>query len=374
MTLVCILGNILLLLNSIMKTHKNLYPQLCSLGNLELAFRKARKRKTLKECVIIFESNLRENLLQLKSELETFTYKPKPIKTFIIKDPKTRKIGASDFRDRVVHHALCNVIAPIFEREFIYDSFANRKGKGVHAAIKRFEKFLGQVYYRQRRGGGNQKSGCTEIGAYALKADIRHYFDTVDHAVLLSAIRRRIRDAGVIWLIEVILKNHKTHIPEKGMPLGNLTSQSFANVYLHELDLFVKHGLKAKYYLRYVDDFVILHRDKSILQKWENGINRFLNERLKIELHPEKSRIIPLKNGITLLGFRVFPRYRLLKKSNALRIWKRLERFGHKYRNGEMSREEIERSFDGWFAYAEFANTYKFRKRVRDRLNEIIGR
>lgn len=200
-----------------------------------------------------------------------------------------------------------------------------------------------------------------------LKADIKHYFDTVDRQILLNILQRKIKDEKVIWLIETILKNK-----EKGMPLGNLTSQFFANVYLNELDQFVKHSLKAKYYIRYVDDFVILHNDRKQLEKYREEIDKFLVN-LKIELHPEKSRIIPLKSGITFLGFRVFYYFKLLKKSNAKRIWKRLEKFRKLYLKGKITREEILLSLEGWLAYASFADTYKLRKKVMARFNEIFG-
>lgn len=204
-------------------------------------------------------------------------------------------------------------------------------------------------------------------------------------------IQYKVEDKHVIWLIKRILENHKTpnagnkhelqfmmhlercDVQVRGMPLGNLTSQFFANVYLHELDLFVKHKLKAKYYIRYVDDFVILHRDRKVLEKWKDEIDNFLKEKLKIELHPEKSRIIPLSKGITFLGFRIFSDYRLLKKSNTSRIWKRLKRFKHEYDKGEISRKEVVRSLEGWLAYSEFANAYKFRKRVVVRFNELFN-
>lgn len=211
-------------------------------------------------------------------------------------------------------------------------------------------------------------------GGYALKADIKHYFDSIDHAILLGIIRRKIRDHRVLRLIRIILRNHKTRAPGKGMPLGNLTSQFFANVYLSELDYFVKHTLKAKHYLRYVDDFVILHNDKSILERWKREIGGFLKSSLKLELHPEKSRIIPLQKGIALLGFRIFRHYRLLKRSNARRIWKRLRRFRQKYGAGEMEKEEISRSLDGWLAYAGFADTYKLRMRVSSAFAEAFNR
>ena len=158
------------------------------------------------------------------------------------------------------------------------------------------------------------------------------------------------------------------------MPIGNLTSQFFANVYLHELDLFVKHHLKARYYIRYVDDFVILHRNKHVLEKWKQEITDFLSSELKLNMHPEKSRIIELMRGITLLGFRVFHGYRLLKKSNTKRIWKRLDRFKEKYSNGKLMMEEANNSLEGWLAYAKFADTYTLRKRVAARFDELFER
>lgn len=157
------------------------------------------------------------------------------------------------------------------------------------------------------------------------------------------------------------------------MPLGNLTSQFFANIYLDELDQFVKHTLKTKYYIRYVDDFVILHRDRRQLERWKEEIAAFLHERLELELHPEKSRINPLRKGITLLGFRVFYHYKLLKKSNSRRIWKRLEKFKKMYDKGEISRKDVVQSLEGWLAYAGFADSYNLRRNVVARFNELFG-
>ncbi|MBD3398189.1 hypothetical protein GF412_03290 [Candidatus Micrarchaeota archaeon] len=225
-------------------------------------------------------------------------------------------------------------------------------------------------WHKIRNGGGN----CVLRSArcYVLKADIKQYFDNIDHAILLEIIRRKISDPRVIWLIKQILSNHKTKSPGKGMPLGNLTSQFFANVYLNELDYFVKHTLKAEYYLRYVDDFVILHTDKTVLEKWQREIDRFLKGNLEVELHPDKSKIVPVRNGITLLGFRVFYHYRLLKKSNAKRVWKRLEKFKQKHQAGNVEKEKISQSLDGWLAYAEFANTYNLRMKVASAFAEAF--
>jgi len=189
----------------------------------------------------------------------------------------------------------------------------------------------------------------------------------------LGTISRKIRDQNVLCLIRIILKHHKTENSGKGMPLGNLTSQFFANVYLHELDHFVKHGLKAKYYIRYVDDFAILHRDRRVLEEWKEAVSKFLHKHLEVELHPEKSKIIPLRKGMALLGFRIFYRFRLLKKSNARRIWKRLDLFKERYDARTIERDEIVQSLEGWSAYAMFANTFSLRKKAASTFNAHFG-
>ena len=174
---------------------KNLWNKLCSYENLELAYQKARKHKTTRDYVLEFEENLKDNLLALRSELLFHSYKPKKLVNFIIRDPKTRKISKSHFRDRVIHHALCNVIEPMFEKSFIYDSYANRKFKGTLKAIERFD------YFKRKISKNNTKK------CYVFKADIKKYFETVDHNILLSILGKKIKDKRVIWLIKQILNN-----------------------------------------------------------------------------------------------------------------------------------------------------------------------
>ena len=174
-------------------------------------------------------------------------------------------------------------------------------------------------------------------------------------------------------LISLILANHKTQIPGRGMPLGNLTSQFFANIYLAELDHFVKHELKAKYYLRYVDDFVILHSSKAQLQNWNTRINEFLDWRLKLSLHPDKTKIIPLQSGIPLVGFRFFYHYRLLKRNNLRKMQKRLALFMEKYAAGEIEQRRILLSNSGWQGYAKMGNTYKLRQKVHAEVVSILA-
>ena len=237
-----------------MKTYKNLYSEVCSIQNLVLAWRKARKGKTKRNYVKQFEKNLGKNLKILHEELKNQTYKPLSLKTFILRDPKTRKISKSHFRDRIVHHALVNILEPIYENIFIYDNCACRKGKGSLLALDRFREF-------QRKATKNLTSS-----GYCLKADIKQYFREVNHDLLFAVLRKKINDEEVMSLVKLILENNVRDNPfRKGMPLGNLTSQFFANIYLNELDQFVKHKLKAKYYLRYVDDFVLIDSSKERL-------------------------------------------------------------------------------------------------------------
>lgn len=339
-----------------MQTYTNLYPQLCSYGNLELAFNKAKKRKSKKEYVQKFEANKKNELYKLEWELQTGIYKPGHLTTFIVRDPKTRKISASHFRDRVVHHAICNMIEPIYEPRFIHDTFANRIGKGTFGTLQRFDKFMRQV-------GEN---------GYCLKADIRKYFENVDHEVLMGILGRRIKDPQLLGLIRIILSNHKTERPGKGMPLGNLTSQFFANVYLAELDHFVKHELRAKHYLRYVDDFVILAQDKTQLEAWKAQIDEFLTGKLKIALHPDKTKIIPLRGGVPLVGFRVFRTHKILKRSNRLRFMRRLEDYRVGLAAGTITKEHVQHAIAGYDGYARMGNTFTFRESIREEIENMV--
>ncbi len=343
-----------------MKTYNKLYQKVCSFENLILAFRKARKGKSKKDYVLIFESNLRENIKSLQDELKSKTYIPHKLKKFVIRDPKTRIIHASIFRDRIVHHAIINLIEPIFEKRFIYDSFASRKQKGTHLAVKRFESFIRKVSLNGRtiKNSFNNNS----IRGYVLKADIKNYFATMNHQILINILRRKIKDEDFIWLIKVILDNFDA--PKgQGLPLGNYTSQFFANVYLNDMDYFIKHRLKAKYYVRYVDDFVILHKDKKVLEDFKIKIEKYLKN-LRLELHPDKSEIHALRNGITFLGYRVFYHYKLLSKRNQKHFFNKFRKKIELYHQGVISKDKLESFLQGWLGYSKFANTYKLRQKI----------
>lgn len=341
-----------------MENNQITYERLCSYDNIDWAHRRARKGKTLKPYVIEFEKNLKENLLQLRIELIMQTYQPKKLETFILRDPKTRKISKADFRDRVIHHAICNIIEPSIDKTFIHDSYANRLGKGSLNAIKRFEFF-------SRKVSKNNTTAC-----YVLKADIKHYFKTVKHKILLDILRRHIKDENIMWLITIVLENHQTDKIGEGMPLGNLTSQFFANVYLNELDQYIKHELKAKYYIRYVDDFVILNHDKEELEENKQKIDIFLKKELSIELHPEKTRIMNIKQGVPFLGIKIFPHHKALLSRNKRKFQNKLRQLKKKYNDKNIGREQVIECFQGWLTYASNAESYKYRRQITSKFNE----
>ncbi len=246
----------------------------------------------------------------------------------------------------------------------IYSSCANQKGKGTLFALKRLELFM-------RKASKNFTSPT-----FCLKADIKHYFQEINHKILFEIISRKIKEFNICNLIKKIMrtqseKRESNNILKKGMPLGNLTSQFFANVYLHELDYFVKNKLKAKYYIRYVDDFIILHNSKKQLKNWKIEIDKFLKDKLKIELHPEKSRIIPLKRGIDFVGFRNFGKYKLLRKRNVRIMEKKIEDFG----KGKISFKKVLEIHQGWQAYAKWGNSCNLRNKIkREIVDEIWNR
>jgi RNA-directed DNA polymerase len=331
---------------------RHMYNELCSYTNLLQAFKKAKKGKTKKHYVKTFQKQLKENLLNLQNELRFHTYQPKPLQTFILKDPKTRKISKSSFKDRIVHHALHTIIEPYFEKTFIHDSYANRKGKGTLKAIHRLNHF-------KRKVSKNNTKAC-----FVLKADIKHYFPTIDHTILLYLIKKKVHDERVLWLISVILANHQTTLQGKGMPLGNLTSQFFANIYLHELDFFIKYTLKAKHYIRYVDDFVILHKEKNKLQTYKTKINTFLKHHLQLQLHTTKTRILHIRQGIPFLGLRIYQNHQLIQKKNLRKLKKKLAKLYTTHAQGTTTYDHLYDVHEGWNAHAKQANTYKLRTRI----------
>jgi len=323
-----------------MKTYKNLFQEVCEFKNLHNAYLKARRGKNDAAEVLRFTYDLENELLKLQNELKTQTYKTGRYGHFIIFEPKERKISALPFRDRIVHHAICNVIEPIFDHKFIYDFYACRKRKGTHAGADRLQKCV--------RKAGND--------FYVLKCDVSKYFPSVSHTILKQVIREKIADKKLLQLLDSIIDS-----AEKGIPIGNLTSQLFANIYLNKLDEYVKYELKIKYYIRYMDDFVILHESKQYLHEVKEKIRTFLAS-MKLTLHPKKANIFPITLGVDFLGYRIFNNHRLARKSTVKRFLKSVKKKLIKYDSGIIDFDKLMESFNSWEAYMSHADSYSLKK------------
>ena len=336
-----------------MKTWKHLYPEICSFANLYEAARKAQRGKRCRPDVFAFHARLEDNLLSLQRELEERRWHPGPYRTFYVQEAKRRLICAAPYRDRVVHHGLCNVIEPLFDKTFIFDSYACRKGKGTHAAADRYTSFSRQA-------------------SYVLKCDVARYFPSIRHEVLYGQLARRIADKDTLWLCARILDSwggtDMLWPYGQGLPIGNQTSQFFANVYLNEFDHWLKQDLRCERYIRYVDDFVILEDDKRRL----GALIPWIEERLETigaRLHARKRTIFPVTEGCDFMGYRMWPEYRRLRPMNGYRFQRKLKKLARGYRAGTISRENARASVMSWIGHARHADTWGLRRAVFSRVS-----
>ena len=291
-----------------------------------------KKRKDVAE----FYLNFTENILELHRDLKEKTYQHGGYQAFKINDPKPRDIHKASVRDRLVHHAIYRVLYPYFDRKFIHDSYSCRLNKGTHKAMNRFRDF-------SRKVSENNTRIC-----WVLKCDIKKFFASIDHQILIDILRRHFDDDGVIRLLgEVISSFHTNGGQGVGLPLGNLTSQLLVNIYMNEFDHFIKRGLKIKYYVRYADDFVILHENKAHLEDILFKMSEFLETKLKLSLHPDKVFIKTFTSGIDFLGWVHFPHHRTLRTSTKQRMFRKLD---------EYSEKEPMSSYRGLLSYG---NTHK---------------
>lgn len=343
-----------------MKTVNHIYEKIIAFDNLLLAARKAQRGKRFNNNVTAFHFRLEENILALQQQLEQKSYHPGTYRTFEVYDPKQRMISAAPYRDRVVHHALCNVIEPIFEQTFIYDSYANRKAKGTHKAIERYQ------HYARRF-------------SYVLKCDIRKFFPSIDHDLLKREIHRKIRCRDTRWLVDRIIDNSNPQEPHlqwfagddlftplerrKGLPIGNLTSQFWANVYLNRFDHFVKEKLRVPGYIRYVDDFVLFGSDKQQLRDWKEELTAYLSN-LRLFPHPDKTQIHRTQDGIPFLGFQVFPNYRYVRKAKVKRYRRYLKSNLKRRHQGTLSPQTLEDQLNAWLGHIRFGHNMRLEYHV----------
>jgi hypothetical protein len=340
--------------------------EMSSWERLWQAFERAAKGKRGSPAVAAFEFDAAALLLELQTELRTGTYRPGRYRHFVIREPKQRLISAAPFRDRVVHHALCAVIEARFERGFIGDSYANRVGRGTHRAVDRLQQFSRR--YR-----------------YALRMDIVQHFPSIDHAILRAALQTQVPEADLMALIDAILASG-ADLPEqdyrmqwfpgddllaacrpRGLPIGNLTSQFWSNVYLHPLDLFVKRELGCKAYLRYADDFALFSDSKRELWRWKRAIVERL-ARLRLVIHDGPAQVVPVAQGIPWLGFVVYPTHRRLKGRKLRQTTKRLRGKYAAWQRGQISFAELDASVQGWVNHVSQADSWGLRKEVFRRM------
>lgn len=326
-----------------MKAEKLKYDDIITIENLFQAWNEFRSEKRNKKDVQHFERHLEDNLFELYAELKRKTYHHGTYQEFYVTDPKRRHIHKSSVRDRVLHHLLYKYLYQLFDKHFIYDSYSCRKGKGTHKAVKRLEK-MARIVSR------NYTGEC-----WSLKCDVKKFFASVDHSILKNLIARKVTDEDIIWLINNVIDSFNSEDGKgHGIPLGNLTSQIFSNIYLNELDQFVKHKLKMKYYLRYADDFLVLDTGAKQHKDYLSATRKFLKDNLKLELHPKKISARRLRWGVDFCGYIVLPHYILPRTKTKTRILKKVMQ-GSNYQ-----------ALQSYLGYMSHSNSFRLSEKLKN--------
>jgi len=340
-----------------MKRHKHLYETMTSLESLLAASQSALHGKRMKPAAARYLIGMEKEVIALHEELRSGSYQHGPYHYFMIHEPKLRRVAAARFRDRVVHHALVRVLEPLFEPRFIEDSFACRPGKGTHAGMRRAAEFAQRF-------------------PYALKCDVQKYFPSIHQGILMEQVSRVIGDAQVLAVVAEVLGSHTDSVrqawPEGGglfdlqeerygLPIGNLTSQFLANVYLNDLDHFVKHELRVKGYVRYVDDFILFGHDRATLRAQGRAVHEKLQE-LKLTIHPDKYHLGPTRCGVDFTGFIVFADGRIrLRRANVRRFTLRYREMLHMAKQRRLAWPEVTQRVRSWIAHASHAHSHRLR-------------
>lgn len=334
----------------IMKRYNNLYEEVCSIDNLEAAWKRVKLGKRYDKEVLDFGYNALDNIIGIHNDLAWKTYQVGAYREFTIKDPKERLIQYLPLRDRVVQQSLHQVIEPIFDKGFIFDSYACRKGKGTHRAMRRLQCFL---------NAARQKWPGVEI--YYLHCDIRKYFPHIDHEILYDEFCRKIKCRGTLSLIRAYIDSY---LRNPGMPIGTLLSQLSANIYMNIVDQFVKHDLCEPYYLRYMDNFIIIHHNKQHLQRVKEEIRGLLENRLRLELNPKSTMIGNSKDGIEFVGYKVFADHVRIKTQSIKRMKRRLKAMQVMYREGRASLRDVTQRIRSWLGHTKHADARRVVEKV----------
>lgn len=316
------------------------YDDIISLDNLLGAWNEFLRGKKNRKDVQVFRLHLMDNILDLHHALKSKAYTHGRYEAFNISDPKPRNIHKASVRDRLLHHAIYRQLYSFFDTKFIFHSYSCRKNKGTHKALDAFTKMA-------RKESSNHTRTC-----WVLKCDIKKFFASIDQKVLQNILEKHISDREVLWLLEKIITSFSTD-PGKGLPLGNLTSQLLVNVYMNEFDQFVKHTLKAKYYIRYADDFVVMSRNKEYLLKVLENMKTFLENELQLQMHPNKVSIHTVASGVDFLGWVHFPYHRVLRTVTKKRI-----------QRGVGGKDIDSPTASSYLGLLKHGNTYKLEKNI----------
>ena len=336
------------------------FKDIISVENLLEAWKEFAKSKKYKRDVCEFSLRLMDNILALHNDLFNHTYKHGGYQAFKINDPKPRDIHKATVRDRLLHHAIYRVLYPFFDRIFIADSYSCRLNKGTHRAINKFREFAWKA-------SKNNTRTC-----WALKCDIRKFFANIDQDILIGILREYIPDENIIELLKSVIVSFSSEKGKNiGLPLGNLMSQLFVNIYMNKFDQFAKHKLKAKYFIRYADDFVVLTPDKKWLEEQIMPIREFLRQELKLESHPNKIFIKTVASGTDFLGLVSFPDYRILRTKTKKRMFKKIENKYNDWQGGIISEESFNQSLQSHLGVLKHCRGYKIGREVE---NLIDGR
>jgi retron-type reverse transcriptase len=341
-----------------MKVFINLFYKLTDTENLFFAWEGFKKDKKKKEDVLSFEKNMETEIFKLHRELTSFTYKHSGYTGFYISDPKRRHIHKAIVRDRVLHHVVMNILYPLYDKIFIHNSFSCRVGKGTHKGVQALRSMLLKV------SKNNTKT------VYVLKCDVQKFFDSVDHDILIRILGERIKDAQLMNLLTEITDSftgeQSNLFERRGIPIGNLTSQLFANVYMDKFDQHMKHILKVKYYARYTDDFVVISEDKEYLVSLITKISLFLSNELKLTLHPKKIEIRKYSQGVDFLGYVVFPHHTKVRKRTMKRAERKIREKVKLYRSDHIDKPKLESTLMSYLGILSHANSYKFSEKIKN--------
>ena len=334
------------------RNKKIIFDSVTSLSGLFLAWNEFRMGKERKLDVQQFFLNLEMNIINLYRRVKSGAYKHSDYISFFICDPKLRNINKAEVSDRVLHHSIVRHIEPLFEKSFIFDSYSSRDNKGTHRAIKRLKNFCLTLTKNKTRT------------AWALKCDVKKFFDSVDHEILLSLVREKIKDIKLMEIIEEITRSYNKD-SGRGIPLGNLTSQLFSNVYLNQLDHFVKRELRVKYYVRYADDFIILDTEKEQLEKLVPVLSDFMETRLKLQLHPSKIFIRKIHQGIDFLGGIVFPTHIILRTKTKKRMFRKIKARKKELELGLIDKKSFNQSLQSYFGMLVHCRGREVRNKIK---------